>query len=228
MSSNQLVQVDADLWCLDSHFLVWGCKGSLRMSLIATPGGLVIYSPVELDRAQIEQIKGIGRVSAIVAPNLYHHMFLRTCMAAFPTARVLVPEGLAAKIGPIAGAEVMTEDLDLGASGDIAHHIFAGHRLRETVLFHRPTGTLLTADLLYNFQSESFAAEKIFFRLIGSYGAPSLPFYHRFAVEDNASVRGLIEAVKGWRMRRIIMSHGRIVASDHAGEIFAGAWARFA
>ena len=188
----------------------------------------MIYSPVALDGAHIEQIKRIGSVSAIVAPNLYHHMFLRSCMAAFPAARVLVPEGLAAKIGPIAGSEVMTEDLDLGASGDIAHHIFVGHKLREVVLFHRPTGTLLTADLLYNLQCDSFAAEKMFFRLIGSYGSPSVPFYHRFAVEDAASVRGLIEAVKGWRVRRIVMSHGRIVASDNAGEIFASAWTRFA
>lgn len=228
MTITPLVQVDDGLWCLESHFLVWGCKGSLRMTVIETRVGTVIYSPVKLSPAHIEQIRRMGRVAAIVAPNLYHHMFLRPCMAAFPEARILIPAGLEAKIGIVPGAEIMAKDLDLGTSGEIAHHIFVGHKLRETVLFHRPTGTLVTADLLYNFQRENFPTEKLFFLLIGSYGAPCVTFYHRFAVEDRASVRALIETVKAWRACRIVMSHGRILAADNAGEIFAGAWARFA
>lgn len=228
MPITPFLQLDAGVWCLESHFVVWRCKGSLRMTVIETRRGTVIYSPVALASAHIDQIRQMGRVAAIIAPNLFHHMFLRPCMAAFPEARVLIPAGLEAKIGAVRGAEVMTADLDLGVPGEIAHHIFAGHKLRETVLFHRPTATLITADLLYNFQRENFPAEKLFFRAIGSYGAPCVTFYHRFAIEDRASARALMEAVKAWRVRRIVMSHGRILTADDAGEIFAGAWARFA
>jgi hypothetical protein len=228
MPVKQLTQIDDGLWCLESHFVVWGCKGSLRMSLIQSHKGIVIYSPVRLEVADIEQIRRMGHVSAIIAPNLYHHTFLRPYMEAFPEARILVPNGLQAKIGDIRGAQVMTQDCDLGLSRDLDHHIFAGHKLRETILFHRPTATLITADLIYNFQRENFAAEKIFFRLIGSYGRPSVTFYHRFAVEDKVSVQALMEAVNGWGVRRIIMSHGRIISACDAGEIFTAAWARFA
>jgi hypothetical protein len=228
MTIAPLFQVDDGLWCLESHFVIWGCKGSLRMTLIETRGGMVIYSPVGLASPHIEQIRRMGRVAAIIAPNLYHHKYLRACMAAFPEARVLIPAGLEAKIGAVRGAEVMAQDVDLGLPREIAHHVFAGHKLRETVLFHRATATLITADLIYNFQPENFTAEKLFFRLIGSYGAPSVTFYHRFALEDRACVKALMETVKTWRVRRIVMSHGRIVTADDAGEIFAGAWARFA
>ena len=75
---------------------------------------------------------------------------------------------------------------------EIDYAIFKGHRLRETVLFHHATQTLITADLLYNFQPGNTKAEKLFFRSIGCYGSPSVPFYHRFAVEDQDSVKTLI------------------------------------
>jgi hypothetical protein len=122
----------------------------------------------------------------------------------------------------------MTEGLDIGAPDELDFHIFAGHKLRETVLFHRPTGTLVTADLLYNYQPEHFTAETLFFRMMGCYGAPSVAFYHRFAVEDKASVGALIDTVRRWQVRRIAMSHGRIINSEAGSEIFANAWARFA
>ena len=93
MSNNPLYEVDKGLWCLELHFVAWGCKGSVRMTLIETRGGVVIYSPVTLTQSHIEQIERIGPVSTIMAPNLFHHLFLRPCIAAFPNARVLISRG---------------------------------------------------------------------------------------------------------------------------------------
>jgi hypothetical protein len=229
MAEESLQLIDKGLYCLNSHFVIWGRQGSIRMTAIETKGGLILYSPVALSPAQLEQIARLGAVSAIVAPNLFHHLYLRPCIASFPNARVLVPEGLAEKIGPIPGAEVMTDDAPIfGVDGEIDHAVFKGHRLRETVLFHRPTQTLITADLLYNFQPENTKAEKLFFRAIGCYGSPSAPFYHRFAVEDKASVKALIAHVQRWGARRVIMSHGRIIENQDCSAIFADVWARFA
>jgi hypothetical protein len=228
MAPNPLLQIDEGVWCLESHFVAWGCRGSLRMTLIETRSGIVIYSPVALAASHIEQIQRLGYVSAIVAPNLFHHLYLRPCIAVFPKARVLVPKGLAEKIGPIPGAKVMTEGCTITTHDELDYHILTGHKLHEIVLFHRATGTLITADLLYNFQEEHFTGEKLFFRMIGCYGSPSVAFYHRFAVKDKASVRALIDTVQRWGVRRIVMSHGRIVNADNAGAIFAQAWESFA
>jgi hypothetical protein len=225
---NALQKIDKGLWRLDSNFVVWGCKGSVRMTVIETARGLVIYSPVHLSETHVEAIRQIGVVTTIIAPNLYHHFYLRACIAHFPGALVLTPAGLSEKIGALHKAEVVTELTDFGAGEEVDFHIFAGHSLRETMLFHRPTGTLITADLLYNFQPEHCAAEKTFFRLIGAYGAPSVPFYHRFAVENREAVSAMVDRVRRWPVRRIVMCHGRIVESGASREIFAGAWRRFA
>ncbi len=223
MPADDLVRIDDGLWCLNSYFVTLGCKGSLRMTVIKTAEGLIIYSPVVHSPENLEQIGMLGNVFAIVAPNLFHHFHLRTCIKAFPAARAFVPDGLQAKIGQIERAETMEA---FPESADIVTCTVAGHRLNETVLFHRSTGTLVTADLLYNYQAEHFAGEKLFFKSIGCYGKASVAFYHRFAITDGATVRSAIAEIASWPIRRIIMSHGRIVEHVAAQDIFSAAWRR--
>lgn len=227
MHSSTITQIAPGLSCLGSQFKVWGCTGSVRMSVIGAGNDLVIYSPVALDASHIAQIAALGRVGTIIAPNLYHHMFLRDAVTTFPNARVLVPSGLETKIGAVPRAETMTADVSLGLPADLEHHVFAGHAIRETCLFHRPSGTLITADLLYNYHAEQFPAERAFFGLIGIYGRPAVPFYHRFAIQDKSGVRQLIDKVRSWPIRRIVPCHGRVVESHDAGAVFAAAWGRF-
>lgn len=221
-----LEEIDDGVWCLQSHFVAWGCNGSLRMTIIKTSSGLLIYSPVRLGPRTIEEVHRLGHVATIVAPNLFHHIYLRYCIDAFPDARVLVPDGLERKIGAIPRAEVTTQATAIDAFGGIEHHVVTGHVLRETVLFHVATRTLITADLLYNYQREHYPAEKAFFRLIGCYGAPKVAFYHRFAISKKGSIGRLIDQVRSWAPRRIIMCHGRIIEAEDAGELFADAWQR--
>lgn len=223
-----LRQIDRRLWCLESYFVVCGCRGSVRMTAIETMAGLVLYSPVRLTMETVAQIESIGRVAVIVAPNLFHHLFLRQCRATFPEARVLIARGLEAKIGALPGAEEISTKTRFCAEDAFDHFVFDGHALHETVLFHRPTTTLITADLIYNFGPRQYLAERTFFRAIGCYGAPKVAFYHRYAIKQKQSVSRLVETVSLWQPRRIIMSHGDIIECNDAASLFAAAWAPFA
>ena len=225
---DSLVSIDEGLWCVESHFTALGCKGSLRMTIIAAGEGLSLYSPVHLEAEDLAAIRRLGDVGTIIAPNLYHHMFLREAVGHFPQARVLIPKGLEAKIGRIGRSQIVTPQALPDLGGDIEPFSFSGHGLRETLLFHKPTGTLITADMLYNYREEHYLAEKTFFRLIGCYGKPGLAFYHRFALQDKGNVRELIRWVTARGVRRIVMSHGRIFEHADAGQIFAGIWEKHA
>jgi hypothetical protein len=139
-----------------------------------------------------------------------------------------VPEGLAKKTAPPRRAEVISRQHPPVLPAGIEHFIFDRHSINECVLFHRPSGTLVTADLLYNYQPEHGIGEKTFFRLIGNYGAPKVAFYHRFALREKDAVHELVAQVRAWAPERIVMAHGRIVEDTGAAEIFATAWRRFA
>lgn len=224
---NAVYPVAPGLWALDSHFRSMGRKGSLRMIIVQTASGLLLYSPVALTSAHVEQIARLGDVAAIVAPNLYHHLYLRPCLALYPRAAVHVPEGLVEKIGPIDRAQVIGPDTVLDESGDLACFTFRGHVIRETVLYHRPSRTLITADLIYHYTKDQFLGERVMFWLMGCYGKPEIAFYHHFAIRSRSSVRDLIDTVSAWDVRRIVMCHGRIYEGADAGEVFTRAWRRF-
>lgn len=198
------------------------------MTVLKTQSGLLLYSPVALDAEIVASIRALGTVTDIVAPNSMHHMYLRPCVATFPEANCWVPEGLLEKIGPVDGAQIITPNVVFGNENGIKKFTLTGHRIQETIIFHETSQTLLTADLLYNYQSEQFPAEKLFFRMIGNYGRPNVAFYHRFSVKDKSSIRCMIDKVTSWPINRIIMSHGRIIESADAGTIFADAWKGFA
>lgn len=215
------------VWCVNGYFDTLLFRGSTRMTVVRGAHGLILYSPVALEPEDRAALAAIGPVAAILAPNLYHHRFLRAAAEAFPAARVLVPEGLEAKIGPIPRAETTTRASPPALPGGIESFILDRHAIRETVLFHRASRTLITSDLLYNYQPEHNRGEKAFFRLMGCYGGPKVVFYHRFAIRDKTAVRELVAQVRDWAPRRIVMSHGRIVEDDDAAELFAAAWRRF-
>jgi hypothetical protein len=198
------------------------------MAVLQGNDGLVLHSPVALAAEDVQAIEAVGPVAAILAPNTYHHMHLRAAAEAFPAARVYVPEGLEDKIGPVPRAEAIGRAHPPALPDGIEHFILDRHTIRECLLFHRPTQTLVTADLLYNYQAENGAGEKLFFRLLGCYGAPKVVFYHHFAIRDKAAVREMVERVKSWQPQRIVMCHGRIVESEDAAGIFARAWQPFA
>lgn len=216
------------LWCVNSHFPSMGFKGSVRMTIVqGDDGGLLLYSPVPLTAENVAAIEAIGPVAAIVAPNTFHHKFLRAAIETFPAARVFVPEGLEKKIGAIPRAETMTRDTPPALPPGIEHFIFDRHAIRETMLFHRPSRTLVTSDLLYNYQQEHGRGEKTMFGLLGCYGSPKVVFYHRFALQDKAQVAELIAQAEAWAPERIVMCHGRIVEQADAADVFAKAWRPF-
>lgn len=221
-----LKSVDSDLWVFDNFFTLAGCRASVRMTIVKTENGLILYSPEEMDGGQRAAVDALGTVHSIVVPNLYHHLFLRAAIEAWPEARIWIPEGLERKIGPIPGAEVMRPDTDFGGTHELDTFIFSGHAIQETLFWHTSTKTLITSDLIYNYQEEQFAAEKLFFRCIGAYGAPKLPFYHRFAIRDRTSLSSLIDWVGEREIRRLVMSHGRIYEEADAGDVFKKAWAK--
>jgi hypothetical protein len=212
------------LWTVNGSFHTPFFTGSVRMTVLAGQGGLVLHSPVALSAEDIEAIAGIGPVAAILAPNTMHYQSLNAAAQAFPEARVYVPEGLNKKVALPPRAQVISRTHPPELPRGIEHFIFDRHAIHECVLFHRPSSTFVTADLLYNYQREHGTGEKAFFGLLGCYGAPKVAFYHRFALPDKSAVRELAAQVRAWNPERIVMGHGRIVEDPNAAEVFVRAW----
>lgn len=194
------------------------------MVLIRTEAGILIYSPVGLDDHDVATIEKLGSVVAIIAPNTMHHMYYAACHKRFLNAKCWIANGLAEKLQGLPEHKVLYAESVVAPAHKVSSYVIAGHKINETMLFHRPSGTLITADLLYNYQAKQFPVEKLFFRMIGCYGKPTVPFYHRMSIEDRSRLAASLAPVFKLPIKRLIMAHGEIIEGANLAQVFETAW----
>jgi hypothetical protein len=162
-----------------------------RSTVLRLRGGeLVVYSPI----AEMPGVDARGRVAHVVEPNRLHHLFVATARERWPDATF--------HQGGFTDA-----DID-------AIHIDGVPKIDETVLFHRPSGTLVVADFLFNMTAENLIT-RLGFALTGVGGnrvAQSREW--KWACKDKPAARRSIERVLAWPIQRVAFCHGESVAID--------------
>lgn len=123
---------------------------------------LLVYNPVELNPTIYDMLNELGEVKHIVIPNL-RSKFFDEYIIRYPDAHFYCPLSCRAKF-----ARKYRKLMDQGrlhalpsdgsipvqwrSSGDFAHMTFTGiPTLNEVVLLHRPSKTLLAAEMMQNF-----------------------------------------------------------------------------
>ena len=211
-----------DLWYLRGPDFT--LPGGARMPLGCTVArlrdrSLLIYAPIGFDAEAAAAIDTLGRVAHLVAPNLFHHLYLSDALARWPDARLHAPAGLAAKrpdLPPARGLDA--PDPAWGGALELIR-IDGAPRLDEHVLLHRPSGTLLCADLCFHIGRPANLASRLVFGLMGVGGerlAQSRAW--RLLARDRAAARVAVERVLAWPIRQIAPCHGEPVAVT-AGEL---------
>jgi hypothetical protein len=91
----------------------------------------------------------------------------------------------------------------------IDQHLVRGMpRLNEVVFLHRPSRSLIIADLAFNFGPDAHWAVKLLFRLGGTWGRFTPSRLERCLMKDRAAVRASIQRILEWDFDRIIVGHG--------------------
>src|SRR6476619_3027481 len=145
-----LRQLERDLWCIDHSFRVGGLALGARTTVVRLPdSGLVLHSPGPIDDADAAAIDQLGKVTALLGPNLMHHLYLQPARARWPEAQLVAPAGLQRKRAdlridvPLEVAAPRTpwpgvlEPVGVGGMPSVD----------EIAWLHVPSRTLLLADL---------------------------------------------------------------------------------
>lgn len=177
---------------------------------------LLVYSPIAFDDAQAAAIEAEGRVAHIVAPNLLHHLHVRSAAERWPGALVHGAPGLAAKRPNV------TFHRELGARDAIddsidVEVIGGAPKINETVVFHRPSGTLVCADLVFNITEPANLRSWLAFAVMGVGGKQLRQSrMWKLLARDRAAVRASIDRVLGWPIATIAPSHGAPISASSA------------
>jgi hypothetical protein len=177
-------------------------------------GSLLLHSPITLDDSLRSQIDALGPVAHIVAPSLFHHLYAGDAAKAFPEAKVHGAAGLRKKRPDLRLDAVLGEHAEQAWRDDLEVLPIEGTLLEETLFWHRPSGTLLSADLIENFQSADDWWTHFYLKIGGIYGKIGLSRMLRLAFRDRKRARRSIDQVLDWDFDRIVLAHGEPIGSN--------------
>lgn len=209
-----------------------------------TTGSLAVFSPVALTPDVQETLTSLGgQVKYLVAPDFEHHMFITQWAQAFPSAKLIGPEGLPEKRAQSkqpAGTlfeHVFTksnkEDLKIDPEfdADFDYEYVHSHANKELVFNYRPDRTLIEADLLFNLPAHeqySRAGEtatsglltKLFVGMMSAQGSAIWQkrfIWYAASAKDRPAFSRSVQRISKFDFDRIIPCHGDVIETGGKG-----------
>ncbi|WP_036593236.1 DUF4336 domain-containing protein [Ottowia thiooxydans] len=224
-----LQPIDTNIWHAVHSFTANGLPITTRMTVVRLPDRkLFVHSPIPLDDETRLQLDALGRVAFIVAPNLFHHLFLGLFSDAYPEALVYGPAGLRKKRPDLQALRDLPTGENQEWEPDLEHLTFEGIPAgRESIWFHRPTGTLIVTDLVQWWQGKLRWTTQAYAILTGVRHKPAVPLTVRALVRDKQAAARSAERLLQWPISRIVVAHNTIIETNayaqitHALRVFA-------
>ncbi|MCA9668079.1 MAG: DUF4336 domain-containing protein [Myxococcales bacterium] len=203
-----------DIWVAARPMRFFGVETGTRMTVVRLAGErLLIYSPVGLDESTREAVDGLGSVCAVVAPSVFHHVFVSQWMTHYPQARFAACPGLEWKRTDLAFSCVLGDTPDPLWADELEQCYFSARRENEIVLFHRRSRTLICCDSLLNLAHHASPWTRRVAWLMGN-DAPGITRLERFMIRDRALARRQVDRMLSWDIDKIVLAHGDLIARD--------------
>ncbi|MEM7593730.1 MAG: DUF4336 domain-containing protein [Cyanobacteria bacterium P01_A01_bin.83] len=226
-----LQQVDRNLWVAEQPLKFMGLPVGTRMTVIClTDNSLLLISPIQITSEIQQQLDDLGTVKYIIAPNLFHYLYLADCRKIYSQALVLAPPGLKEKQPNLKIDSIFAQD-DIKFDSQLEYTLFTGFQtlivsqiktVNEIVFYHPSTKTLIITDSAFNFDRSFPLVTQFAARIIGSYQQLKPSWLEKIAVKDKQKTKQSIEQILSWDFERVIMGHGKIVETNAKQQLAAG------
>jgi len=179
-----------------------GVEMGARMTVLDTADGLLVHSPVAVPP---ESVTPLGQVRWVLSPNLFHHLYVGPWIEAGIEA--WAAPGLDAKRPDLSFAGVVEPDTR-PFGDDIALQVLTCLPItNEVVVLHRPSGTLVVTDLLFNIPRSAPWSTRFAMRCLGGYPGCKTTLLERMKIRKDAA-REQLGTIASWSFDRLIMAHG--------------------
>ena len=223
MTESKLYPITDGIWDTDATTsLGLGITFPNRMVVVRlASGGLMLHSPTPIDDSLAAALDALGPVELIIAPNLFHHLYVPAAQERFPSARLLGAEGFAKKRPDVAWDGFLGEEPVPELEGSLQRYRHRGTIARENVFFHPATRTLIVTDLVFHIQETVNLPSSLFFGMLGVKGkVKQSPAFRFVATKDREAAGRSLHEILALDWERLIPSHGPVV-ENRAKEQFA-------
>jgi hypothetical protein len=226
MSESVLTTVVADrIWAVDRPVWFGGVRLRARTTVVRLDdGGLLLHAPAPPAEALVERLRALGPVRWLVVPNCFHHLGAPSAAARFPEAQVVGPASALSKNKALK-LHVDIRDARFGeqVSELEALPLQGVPFLDETVLYHRPTNTLLGADIVLSAGARDHWSWRWAARVTGCYERVRVSPDVRRKIRDKAAAARSIRAMLERPAARLIVGHADVIGEGCREEL-AQAW----
>lgn len=214
------------VWVASAPARINGMRLAATMTVLRLGDGtLLVHSPIALTAERRAAVEAIGPVAHLYAPNLYHHLRAGEWAAAFPSARLHAPAGLAKKRRDLRIDRTHDAAPEPAFEGVVDEIRIGGFRLEESVLVYRPARTLVVADLVHNVGRPHDAWTELYTRVLGFHDRVALSRMIRWlGFSNRAATRRSLDEILARPFERILVGHGSPVVSG-APQAIAAAYA---
>lgn len=235
--------VTPEIMTLSTPFLRFGrIKVGGRGTVVRlASGSTAVFSPVALTASVKKEVQAMGPTKYIVATDQEHHIFLEEWHKEFPEARVIGPDSLpeyrqkqsyfqipAANWLSATKSAKVSVDADFDKEFDVEY--VSSHANKELVFNHRPSRTLIEADLVFNlpateqFSKSGSPATGGFLTdlFVGIQNTTNPTWQRRFlwylaGSSDRTAFNKSITEIASWDFDRIIPCHGDVIETGGKG-----------
>jgi hypothetical protein len=198
------------VWLATEPVSFLGLRLTATMTVLRLGDGtLLLHSPVGMTPERRAAVEALGRVAHLYAPNTFHHLAIGEWAAAFPSARLHAPAGLAKKRRDLRIDRVHGAAPEPAFEGVVDELRIGGFHLQECVVLYRPARTLVVADLVHNIGRPRHGWTKLYTRAMGFYDRIALSRLIRVAAfSDRAAARRSVDDVLARGFDRVVVGHG--------------------
>lgn len=231
-TNNQSLRlITSNIYVREQPFKYFGLEVGTRMTIVRLERNeLVLISPVKLDSQTITEINNLGTVTDIIAPNLFHYLYLQDCKKIYPNASVITAPGLKTKRPEIKSDYIFTQD-EISFNSELEYFLFAGFQAfmlttlsvaNEIVFYHPESKTLILTDTAFNFDRSFPLITQFASRIIGCYEQLRPSLLDKIATKDKEQITASVNKLLQWDFQRVIMAHGTIVEENAREKFVAG------
>lgn len=207
-------QIAENLWLLQYPLSVLGTQHGRNVTVIRLRSGrTILHSMAPFTPADMAAIQAVGEPGWLVESMLLHDTYAKEGHAAFPALPFLGPPGFS-DVVKFPTLSLLPTPAEWGDEVTV-FPVEGAPMLKEHAVLHKPSRTLILADLIFNFDPAERGWDRFFHRYIAGFKRyPGMSRIFRLCIKDKAAFQASIATLLAQDFDRIIVGHGDVIETN--------------
>jgi hypothetical protein len=203
-----------NLWELRGE---WSNAFGRRMTVVRySSGDVFVHNAIRLNPPDLEWLKSLGPVRAIIAPNKFHSSDAPFMSREFPDAALFVPRVMLAEFRAAGlNPRDVAADFQPAYGGELECIPMRGTRVDESAFIHHPSRTLILCDLAMNMEDVFSGLQRKFMqwnKVGGRFGVTRLTRW--MFTSDKRALVASYDRLFEHDFDRVIVNHGAVLDTN--------------